>query len=124
MPKRILSGVQSSGKLHLGNYFGAIQQHIALQDQGEAFYFIADYHALTSLKDAEAKEAFEDDGWNRYRIVVQGNRYRSWVNGVATSDFTDDMDQQGFIGLQVHGIGRDEGPYQVRWRNIRIKELN
>lgn len=55
--KRILSGVQPSGKLHLGNYFGAIQQHIALQDQGEAFYFIADYHALTTLKDAEAKEA-------------------------------------------------------------------
>ena len=43
--KRILSGVQPSGKLHLGNYFGAIKQHIALQDQGECFYFIADYHA-------------------------------------------------------------------------------
>ena len=56
---RILSGVQPSGKLHLGNYFGAIRQHIALQDQGDAFYFIADYHALTSLKDAEAREAEE-----------------------------------------------------------------
>jgi tryptophanyl-tRNA synthetase len=55
--QRILSGVQPSGKLHLGNYFGAIQQHIALQDRGEAFYFIADYHALTTLKDAEAREA-------------------------------------------------------------------
>ena len=54
---RILSGVQPSGKLHLGNYFGAIQQQIALQDQGEAFYFIADYHALTTLPDATAKEA-------------------------------------------------------------------
>ena len=55
--KRILSGVQPSGKLHLGNYFGAIRQHIALQEQGEAFYFIADYHALTTLKEAEAREA-------------------------------------------------------------------
>lgn len=55
--KRILSGIQPSGKLHLGNYFGAIQQHIALQDQGEAFYFIADYHALTTLREAEVKEA-------------------------------------------------------------------
>lgn len=55
--KRILSGVQPSGKLHLGNYFGAIQQHIALQDRGEAFYFIADYHALTTLKNAEQAEA-------------------------------------------------------------------
>jgi tryptophanyl-tRNA synthetase len=55
--KRILSGVQPSGKLHLGNYFGAIQQHIALQDQGEAFYFIADYHALTTLGDAVRADA-------------------------------------------------------------------
>ncbi len=56
MAKRILSGVQPSGKLHLGNYFGAIRQHIALQDEGECFYFIADFHALTTLKDAEEKE--------------------------------------------------------------------
>lgn len=49
---RILSGVQPSGELHLGNYFGAIQQHLALQDQGDAFYFIADYHSLTTLHDA------------------------------------------------------------------------
>src|SRR3979490_1338756 len=47
---RILSGVQPSGKLHLGNYFGAIKQHIALQDEGDCFYFIADFHALTRLR--------------------------------------------------------------------------
>lgn len=62
---RILSGVQPSGKLHLGNYFGAIQQHIALQDQGEAFYFIADYHAMTTLPDAAAKEADDAKKANR-----------------------------------------------------------
>ncbi len=49
---RILSGVQPSGKLHLGNYFGAIRQHIALQDEGECFFFIADFHALTTMQDA------------------------------------------------------------------------
>ncbi len=53
---RILSGVQPSGKLHLGNYFGAIRQHIQRQDQGDCFYFIADYHALTSLREAEERE--------------------------------------------------------------------
>jgi tryptophanyl-tRNA synthetase len=58
---RILSGVQPSGKLHLGNYFGAIRQHIRLQDQGEAFYFIANYHALTTLNDAaEMRENTRD----------------------------------------------------------------
>ncbi len=51
-PKRVLSGVQPSGKLHLGNYFGAIRQHIALQDEMQCFYFIADYHALTTLEEA------------------------------------------------------------------------
>jgi tryptophanyl-tRNA synthetase len=50
--RRFLSGVQPTGKLHLGNYFGAVKQHIALQDEGDAFYFIADYHALTTIQDA------------------------------------------------------------------------
>jgi tryptophanyl-tRNA synthetase len=50
---RILSGVQPTGKLHLGNYFGAIRQHIALQDEGECFYFIADYHSLTTIQNAD-----------------------------------------------------------------------
>ncbi len=50
---RILSGVQPSGKLHLGNYFGAVKQHIALQDEGTCFYFIANYHALTTIQDAQ-----------------------------------------------------------------------
>lgn len=51
--KTILSGIQPSGKLHIGNYFGAIRQHISMQDQGDAFYFIANYHSLTSLNDGE-----------------------------------------------------------------------
>src|SRR6195256_1147451 len=50
-PRRILSGVQPSGKLHLGNYFGAVRQHIALQNEGVCFYFIANYHALTTIQD-------------------------------------------------------------------------
>lgn len=49
---RYLSGVQSNGRLHLGNYFGAIHNHIQLQDRGECYYFIANYHSLTTLQDA------------------------------------------------------------------------
>src|SRR2546425_10888972 len=48
---RILSGIQPSGALHLGNYFGMMKPAIELQDKGEAFYFIADYHSMTSLFD-------------------------------------------------------------------------
>ncbi len=49
--KTILSGIQPSGKLHIGNYFGAMHQHIKMQEQGDSFYFIANYHSLTSLND-------------------------------------------------------------------------
>jgi tryptophanyl-tRNA synthetase len=52
---RILSGIQPSGTLHLGNYFGMMQPAIALQEKGEAFYFIADYHSMTSLFKAEQR---------------------------------------------------------------------
>ncbi len=48
---RILSGIQPSGALHLGNYFGMMKPAIELQDRGEALYFIADYHSMTSLFD-------------------------------------------------------------------------
>jgi tryptophanyl-tRNA synthetase len=51
---RILSGIQPSGVLHIGNYFGMMRPAIELQKEGETFYFIADYHALTSLRDPDA----------------------------------------------------------------------
>ncbi|HBB02256.1 TPA: tryptophan--tRNA ligase [Candidatus Peregrinibacteria bacterium] len=51
--KRILSGVQPSGKIHLGNYLGAIRQHIEMQSKFECFLFIADLHALTTVRDAK-----------------------------------------------------------------------
>ena len=51
---RILTGLQPSGKLHVGNYFGAMEPAVRLQEQGEAFYFIADYHAMTSSQDPAA----------------------------------------------------------------------
>lgn len=52
---RILSGIQPSGALHVGNYFGMMQPAVELQDQGEAYYFIADYHSMTSLYDANQR---------------------------------------------------------------------
>jgi hypothetical protein len=71
----------------------------------------------------EAKQAFKNDAWNHYRIVAQGDHIRSWVNGVPCADFHDQTDASGFIGLQVHGIKKGTGPYSVRWKNIRIREL-
>ena len=51
---RILTGLQPSGKLHIGNYFGAMEPAVKLQDEGEAFYFIADYHSMSSAGDPSA----------------------------------------------------------------------
>ena len=52
---RILSGIQPSGALHLGNYFGMMRPAVELQEQGEAYYFIANYHSMTSLFDPEVR---------------------------------------------------------------------
>ena len=58
---RVLTGIQPSGALHLGNYFGAMLPAIRLQDEGEAFYFIADYHSMTSLTDAAKRRQYTHD---------------------------------------------------------------
>jgi len=50
----VVSGIQPSGRLHLGNYFGAIRQHIDLHQEHEAYYFIVNYHAMTTVQDADA----------------------------------------------------------------------
>ena len=53
--KRILSGVKPSGNLHLGNYFGAVRQHIALQQENAGVYFIADFHSMDPIRDPDER---------------------------------------------------------------------
>ncbi|TWU07238.1 hypothetical protein CA54_56430 [Symmachiella macrocystis] len=71
---------------------------------------------------------FKDGEWNKYRVVASGPRIQTWINGKPIADLTNESIYKtypkGFIGLQVHGIGKDKGPYEVAWRNIRIKELD
>lgn len=70
---------------------------------------------------------FKDGEWNHFRIVAKGPRIQTWINDQPIEDLTDEpiykTHPQGFIGLQVHGIGAGEGPYEVAWKNIRIKPL-
>ncbi len=56
---RALSGIQPTGRFHWGNYFGAIQQYIHLQDEHEGYYFIADLHALTTVREAELLRTYK-----------------------------------------------------------------
>jgi hypothetical protein len=80
---------------------------------------------LDDFSDNEAAQtALKEGEWNEYRILAEGDRIRSWVNGVPCADFEDDLDATGFIGLQVHSIRQGTGPFEVRWRNIKIRTLD
>ncbi len=73
-------------------------------------------------ENAKASKAFKDNQWNKFRIACIGDSIKTWVNGVPCTDLRDPVDQAGFIGLQVHSV-RSDKPLEVRWRNIRIKDL-
>lgn len=82
---------------------------------------------LFNLEDKpEAQKAFRQGEWNHFRIEAVGPSIKTWVNGVAAAELEDDMTLKGLIALQVHGVGGNQERVgkTIRWRNIRIKELN
>lgn len=70
---------------------------------------------------------FKDGEWNAYRVVAKDAHIQVWINGVQISDLVDKEKMKshpkGFIGLQVHGIRKGSGPFEVSWRNLGIIEL-
>jgi hypothetical protein len=71
---------------------------------------------------------FKNGEWNEYRVLAKGPRIQTWINGepVADLELDDEFHKKyatGFISLQVHGIPKGEGPYDVAWRKIRLREL-
>lgn len=92
---------------------------------GEAGYIYSEGTGRNWLSQTQPiKDAFKNGEWNQYLIRAVGPRIQTWVNGRKIEDLKDEESpSEGFIGLQVHGIGKDEGPYEVRWRNIQIHEL-
>jgi quinoprotein glucose dehydrogenase len=68
-----------------------------------------------------------NDGWNKMRIVAKGPRIQTWVNGQEVEDLVNEdlyrTHPKGFIGLQMHGI-ENNGPFVMKWRNIRIRPLH
>ena len=83
---------------------------------------------MTPADKLKPHKHFKDGKWNRYRVLAKGANIKVWINGDLISDLNDEAKlkshPKGFIGLQVHGIGRGQGPYEVRWRKIKIKELD
>ena len=80
---------------------------------------------LKGDKHTAAREAFKQNEWNHYRIEAIGDSIKTWINKVPAADLKDGMTPKGLIALQVHGVGNDAKKIgkQVRWRNIRIKEV-
>jgi len=80
---------------------------------------------LVGNHNQKVREAFDLKAWNTVVIKAQGNHIQTWVNGVPIADYYDNDEKlgarEGFIGLQVHWPARAMG--QLRWRNLRIKEL-
>lgn len=76
--------------------------------------------------DAKKQAAFKKGEWNKYHVKAVGNSIKTWINGVPVADLVDEKSgmPSGFIGLQVHGIQKGTGPYEVRWRNLELKDLS
>jgi hypothetical protein len=79
---------------------------------------------LNDLKGNEpARKAFRQNEWNKFRIECVGDSIKTWINDVPAADLKDGVTPKGFIALQVHGVGDNADPMEVRWRKIRIKTL-
>jgi hypothetical protein len=79
-------------------------------------------------KNEPARKAFKLGEWNHVKAVVNGRRIQTWLNGVPAADFTDTDDKaftpKGFIALQVHTVGKIDEPKEVRFKNLKLKELD
>ena len=71
---------------------------------------------------------FKDGEWNQFRIVAQGPKIETWINGVKIETLVDEeiykTHSKGFIGLQVHGIRKGTGPYEVSWKTSKSRNYN
>jgi len=72
----------------------------------------------------QGKKTYKKGEWNEVRIQCEGDHIQTWLNGEPRADFKDSLTAEGFIALQVHGVGGRKDPLEVRWRNLRIKELD
>lgn len=76
-------------------------------------------------KEQPIKNAYVNGQFNLYRVRAIGDRIQTWIGDTAVADIVDpESSREGFIGLQVHGIRKDVGPFEVRWKNIRVRPLN
>ncbi|MCP4175654.1 MAG: DUF1080 domain-containing protein [Fuerstiella sp.] len=80
---------------------------------------------LLAPKPEVTNKAYQKDDWNAYRVVAKGETIQVWVNGTKISDGKDTRTHftKGRLGFQVHGVGQKTEPLSVRWKNIRIRDV-
>lgn len=78
-----------------------------------------------NVNEDPTRSPFKSGEWNSYRVLAVGQVIKTWINGVPVANLTDDITDMssGFIGLQVHSIKSGTGPFEVRWRNLKIRDL-
>ena len=130
---RLNSGVQIRSTTR-GGFTGRVNgPQVEVEASGskgaEAGYLYAEAAGgwMTPGSQLTPHKTFRDGEWNRYLVRAEGANIKVWINDVLVSDLTHEgmyaSHPRGFVGLQVHGIGRGQGPYEVAWRDIRIREL-
>jgi hypothetical protein len=126
----VSSGKDGKAAKDLGRFFGPQVEIEA--SPGQAAYVYGEATGLGWLSpepqdDKHSHEFMKNGEWNQYRIVAVGARIQTFINGTPVADLTHEGIYQshpkGHLGLQVHGIGKDAGPYDVQWKNLKIKEL-
>jgi hypothetical protein len=92
---------------------------------GEAGYLYSEATGRNWIsKTQPVHELVRNGEWNRFLIRAAGPRIQTWINGTKIEDLIDpESFAKGFIGLQVHSIPKEEGPFQVRWRDIKLRPL-
>lgn len=79
---------------------------------------------LDDLKDSpQAQSAFKQGEWNAMRVVCQGPNIQTWINDVPCAQLLNYEVPEGFIGLQVHSVGNQTTPLEVRWRSVKVRPL-
>ncbi len=127
------SGVQIRSKTHNGPKGRVNGPQVEIEASGkngaEAGYLYGEAIDgwMTPKDKLVPHKHFKDGEWNAYRVVAKGPRIQVWINGEMISDLVDEKKfkshPKGFIGLQVHSIGKGQGPFQVAWRKLKLKEL-
>jgi hypothetical protein len=135
--KELNSGVQIRSKLkgeqHGGRVYGP---QVEIENSpGQSGFIYGEAAGGWQSQEPNSKDKavsehshFKNDAWNHYRIKAVGRRIETWINGNKVADLNYDETRynenaEGIIGLQVHGVGKN-GPFSVRWKNIKIRELS